>query len=183
MKTLSMAAFGVLLISLPAYSTESRTTAAANLRDTKGSKVGQVVLDQTPNGVLVLARLTDLPPGTHGFHIHEKGKCEVPFESAGGHFNPTGTQHGFAVEPGPHAGDMPNIVVPESGTIEIDSFIRGLKLEGSNGVLDEDGAAIIVHAGADDYRTDPAGSAGARIACGILEKRTDPPSGSAGDVP
>jgi len=157
--------------------TDAKAVASATLKNAEGEQVGQVILDETPNGVLVRARFTDLPSGTHGFHIHQTGKCEPPFESAGGHYNPTGVSHGFNSKDGAHSGDMPNLVVPDSGKIEIDYFLEGVRVnDGSKGILDQDGSAVIVHANADDYHSDPAGAAGARIACGVVEKRSGPVS-------
>jgi len=125
------------------------------------------MLRETPNGVLVYASFTGLPPGSHAFHFHETGQCEPPFKSAGGHFNPDGSAHGFLVEEGPHAGDMPNIHVPTSGELAIENLsgVRALEPD----LLDDDGAAFIVHRGADDYTSQPSGAAGPRIACGVIE--------------
>jgi Cu-Zn family superoxide dismutase len=166
-------AVATVLAATPLFALDVVAIASATLKNAEGSTVGEVVLHETPQGVLVRARFTDLPAGTHGFHIHQTGKCEPPFESAGGHFNPTDASHGFKSENGMHAGDMPNLVVPKSGEIEIDYFLEGVRVnDGSKGVLDQDGASVVVHAKADDYHTDPAGSAGDRIACGVLEKKT-----------
>ncbi|MFW6077728.1 MAG: superoxide dismutase family protein, partial [Hyphomicrobiales bacterium] len=126
-----------------------------------------VQLQETPNGLIVTAELTGLPEGAHGFHIHAVGECEPPFQSAGGHFNPDDSQHGMENPQGLHAGDLPNIHVPASGELTVELFAMGLTLDD---VLDEDGAAMMVHAGADDYESDPAGDAGDRIACGVIER-------------
>lgn len=174
MKLLIVVASTILAVT-PAWAESTMTTASATLRNADGKDVGQVILDETPNGVLVRAHFSDLPPGTHGFHIHAIGKCEPPFKSAGGHYNPTNAHHGFNAKGGPHAGDMPNLIVPASGKVEADFFLDGVKLDdGDKGVLDSDGAAIVVHANADDYHSDPAGNAGPRIACGVVKKRTGP---------
>jgi Cu-Zn family superoxide dismutase len=144
--------------------------ARAELADTNGNSMGTVEFTQSPNGVWVRATLTGLPGGTHGFHIHETGKCEPPFESAGGHYNPAGAEHGFMVEGGPHAGDMPNLNVPESGEATFEAFVLGLSISGEDAqLLDEDGSAVVVHSGADDYSSQPSGDAGDRIACGVVE--------------
>ncbi|MFP4560162.1 MAG: superoxide dismutase family protein [Thiohalorhabdus sp.] len=140
--------------------------AAAELRDADGQEMGEVELKESPHGILVHADLEGMPEGTHAFHIHETGQCEPPFKSAGGHFNPEGKAHGFMSEEGYHAGDMPNIHVPGSGDLELEYFAPGVKLDE---LLDDDGGAILVHEGADDYKTDPAGDAGSRIACGVIE--------------
>ncbi len=142
--------------------------ARAAMANANGESVGEVTLVQTPNGTLLHARLAGLPAGAHAFHVHTVGKCEPPFKSAGGHFNPGGHKHGLFAEGGMHAGDMPNIHVPESGALEIEVLNALLTLDAS--LFDDDGAAIVIHEGPDDYKTDPAGAAGPRIACGVIEK-------------
>lgn len=149
----------------------ARSIAHAELSDASGQPVGSATLTQTPHGVLISAQLHDLPPGQHAFHIHTVGECTPPFTSAGGHFNPAGKQHGIENPAGMHAGDMPNITVPESGTIQFQMLNTITSLdEGSNRILDDDGAALVIHATADDYKSDPAGNAGARIACGVITR-------------
>lgn len=169
---LSLAVAGLLASSVSA---QEPATAGAQLEGLQGEEHGSVSLSQTPHGVLLVANLTGLPEGTHGFHIHETGKCEPPFQSAGGHFNPGGTSHGFLNAEGFHAGDMPNIHVPASGTLQLEVLNSEVSLdpdvEGS--LFDEDGSAIMVHSRADDYASDPAGNAGDRIACGIVRRFTD----------
>jgi Cu-Zn family superoxide dismutase len=147
-------------------------TARAELKTAKGQPVGTATLTETPAGVLVHATLSGLPPGSHAFHIHDVGQCEPPdFKSAGGHFNPGSAHHGFASADGAHAGDLPNIFVPESGKVEVEVLARGVTLgSGSNGLFDANGASLVVHQAADDYKTDPAGNAGARLACGVVVK-------------
>ena len=150
---------------------KSMASASAGMKGLKGEDHGTVTLQQTPNGVLVTTDLQGLPPGEHGFHFHTTGACEPPFESAGGHFNPAEMKHGFESEAGPHAGDLPNIHVSEDGTAQTQHIIPVISLnEGEDGyLLDDDGTAIIVHAGPDDYQTDPSGDSGDRIACGVFE--------------
>ncbi|HEY9427095.1 MAG TPA: superoxide dismutase family protein [Gemmatimonadaceae bacterium] len=149
----------------------ARSSAHADLSDASGQPVGSVTLTQTPHGVLLTARLHDLPAGQHAFHIHAVGECTPPFTSAGGHFNPANRQHGIENPAGMHAGDMPNITIPESGTIDFQVLNEMTSLsEGGNRILDDDGAAVVVHATADDYMSDPAGNAGARIACGVITR-------------
>jgi Cu-Zn family superoxide dismutase len=146
-------------------------TAKAVLKDKSGKDVGTVDLVQTPHGVLLKLSVKGLPAGEHAFHVHAVGKCEPPFTSAGGHFNPGGKKHGMEAADGPHAGDMPNLRVPASGELAVEvanpaiSLVKGQP----NSVFDADGSAVIIHAAADDYKTDPTGNAGDRIACGVIE--------------
>ena len=161
----------VLALSLPAQSAHHEMKAKAALKDPAGRDVGSVAFVQTPNGVLLTARLKGLPPGVHAFHIHAVGKCEPPFKSAGGHYNPGKTKHGFLVEGGIHAGDMPNIHVPSNGALTVEVLNPRVTLaKGKEGtVFDADGSAIVIHQGADDYKSQPSGAAGPRIACGVIK--------------
>jgi Cu-Zn family superoxide dismutase len=150
--------------SAPAVAADKAT---AVLKDANGKEVGKVTLIAVPTGVLLDADLTAVPPGDHAFHIHAIGKCEPPdFKSAGGHFNPEEDKHGLMNEAGPHAGDLPNIHVPENGKLHIEVLNQRVSL--SDGLLDDDGSALVIHQGPDDYKTDPAGNAGPRIACGVI---------------
>jgi Cu-Zn family superoxide dismutase len=154
---------------LAAVSAQAETAKAA-LKDAGGKDVGQVQLLQTPHGVLIKLTLKGVPAGDHAFHVHAVGKCEPPFTSAGGHFNPSSHKHGMEAADGPHAGDMPNLHIPASGelVVEIANPMISLVKGQPNTVFDADGSAIIIHAGADDYKTDPTGNAGDRIACGVI---------------
>jgi len=146
-----------------------QVNATANLIDASGARVGSVTFSDTPAGVLVIGSVSGLGLGAHGVHLHAVGQCDGPaFASAGGHFNPQALKHGFRNPAGHHAGDLPNIVMPASGAYGFQFVADGVKLTGSNGLIDADGAAIIVHSGADDYMTDPSGGSGARLACGIV---------------
>jgi Cu-Zn family superoxide dismutase len=153
-------------------STADAATARAELRNARGDRVGSATLQDTAEGVKLSATFNDLPPGEHAFHVHAVGRCEPPFESAGGHFNPTQQQHGRDNPQGPHAGDMPNIEVSERKPATIEIVLRGVTLDsGPNRLRDGDGASLVVHERADDYTTDPSGNAGARIACGVISER------------
>lgn len=167
---------GALLVALAASAEATEAAEAAGapvetmIRDAKANNVGVAVLTDTPNGLLIEVDFAGLPAGQHAFHIHETGKCEPPFESAGGHFNPGSKHHGFEADAGYHAGDLPDIVIPASGSAKVKMFTPNLRLRtGPAKLLDKDGAALVVHAGPDDYKTDPAGNAGDRIACGVVE--------------
>ncbi len=145
----------------------SGTTSAA-LRDSAGRELGTLTLRDDTGGVAVSGALRDLPQGNHAMHIHETGRCEPPFESAGGHWNPTNRQHGTENPQGPHFGDLPNLIVDADGSVSIQATTPGGTLRGANALLDADSAAIVIHAQPDDNRTDPAGGAGNRIACGVV---------------
>jgi Cu-Zn family superoxide dismutase len=167
---------GVALAVAPAWSEDAAPAAApgaasAVIKDAAGKELGVVKLKAAPRGLFLSAKLSGLTPGVHAFHIHEKGVCEGDFKSAGGHFNPTHAKHGFMSEGGLHAGDMPNLDVPDSGSVDMELFLPDVSLTpGAEGnLLDADGSAFVVHAGPDDYMSDPAGNAGARVACGVVQ--------------
>lgn len=151
----------------------AQDVAKAKLVDLKGIEVGTATLTETPNGVLVHVTVKGVPAGEHAFHIHQVGKCDgaTGFKTAGDHFAVGAQKHGFKTEGGPHAGDLPNIFVGESGAAEGEAFDAKVTLkEGPNSVFDGDGSALVVHAKADDHHTQPSGAAGDRIACGVIEK-------------
>jgi Cu-Zn family superoxide dismutase len=165
-------ALAAALATGAALAQDAMLSATVALKGADGADHGSVTLTETPAGVLVRAELAGVPPGAHGFHFHESGACEPPFESAGGHYNPTAAEHGFKVVGGPHGGDMPNIHVPDSGALTVEMLNTGVTLEADapETLFDDDGTALIIHAGADDYESQPSGDAGDRIACGIVEK-------------
>jgi superoxide dismutase, Cu-Zn family len=184
MRTLTITLSGALLLAAcrtshvdQARADVTRTIRAAavvNLRGSDGTPHGTLQLDAIAGGgVRLTGTLTGLPPGPHGIHLHAAGRCEPPgFESAGGHFNPQGRQHGLRNPAGPHAGDAPNIVADASGRAAVDLTFAGASLEeaGARSLRDADGAAVVVHASQDDQVTDPSGNSGARIACGVIEQ-------------
>lgn len=135
-----------------------------------GNALGKATLSQVADGTRVQLDITGLPTGTYAVHLHGVGRCDGPdFTSAGGHFNPAMKQHGTLNPAGSHAGDLPNVSVTADRRGNLDATIPGLRLTGGDAPLvDADGATIMVHAAPDDYRTDPAGNAGSRIACGVL---------------
>ena len=146
--------------------------AKAEIKTADGKSVGTLNLEETPRGVLITADLSNLPAGTHAFHIHETGKCEAPFKTAGGHFNPDMKKHGMKAGDGQHAGDLPNIYVGSDGKARFEAVAHGVTLKAGekNSLMDTDGSAFVLHDKADDYKTDPAGAAGDRIACGVVAK-------------
>jgi Cu-Zn family superoxide dismutase len=147
--------------------------ARVDLINTDKESVGTGFLRETPTGILIHLTLQNVPEGVHGIHLHEVGKCDTPdFKSAGGHVNPMALTHGIMNTKGFHLGDLPNIHVGSEGKLEFEVWVPESSLDKlDKNLLDEDGAALVIHEGADDYTTDPAGAAGPRIACGIIEKK------------
>jgi Cu-Zn family superoxide dismutase len=169
-KRMRLGAIAAMLFAAPALPAAAQS-ASAPLKNAEGKEVGSANLIQTPHGVLINVSVKGLPPGEHAFHVHAVGKCEPPFTSAGGHFNPESKKHGLLAAEGQHAGDMPNLHIPQSGDLTIEILNTGITLEKGkpNSVFDADGSAVVIHAGSDDYKSDPAGNAGDRIACGVIQ--------------
>lgn len=189
MKTISLLG-GVLLLAACAQDVETeaavpepvepaRTEAAtpvgmqarASIINPQGEQIGTATFIQEENGVQVEAEVSGLSSGAHGFHIHETGMCEpTDFSSAGDHFNPTNQQHGLEIEAGPHAGDLPNILIGEDGSGSQSVLNPYVTLdEGSTSLLGGSGTALMIHEGSDDYQSQPSGDAGSRVGCGVIE--------------
>ena len=167
--TLLVAGLTLAAASVPGMA--EKATARAEFKNPQGATVGEATLRETDDGVEIQLVLRNLHAGKHGFHIHEKGSCIGPdFESAGGHFNPTGKQHGLENPAGPHAGDAHNIEISSDGSLETQILNKHVTLqEGkANSLFKPGGTALVVHAVRDDQKTDPAGEAGPPIACGIV---------------
>ena len=161
-KTL-LAAAG-LMLGLAGAATAQDGMATAALKTADGADAGTVTFQEMPAGVLVKADLTGLPPGAHGFHIHQTGACTPDFKAAGEHLAPDGHEHGFGATAEPHAGDLPNIVAGDDGAASAEFLDWRLKF---TDLMDDDGSAIMVHADPDDYMDKS--SAGDRFACGVID--------------
>lgn len=149
-------------------------SAAAEIRDPAGRVVARAVVEQAGDSLRIRVDAAGLAPGTYGAHVHGVGRCDPPaFATAGPHWNPTGRQHGRDNPQGRHMGDLPNLVVGTDGRGSFEYTVPAARLGGGSAatLLDGDGAAVVIHAQADDYRTDPSGNSGARIACGVLGAR------------
>ena len=171
-----MAAAGVAAILTGCAATEAeadggryaagRFKAEAALKTAAGADAGKAVAQEADGGLRVTVEVGGISPGAHGAHVHTTGKCDAPeVTTAGGHWNPTARKHGLENPEGPHAGDMPNLTVGADGRGTLTFMLPAGTYEG---LLDEDGAAFVVHAGADDLKTDPSGNSGGRIACGVF---------------
>ncbi|WOI57496.1 superoxide dismutase family protein [Palleronia sp. LCG004] len=141
----------------------------ADVMNSEGTSIGTVTVNDTASGqALIVVALSDLPEGSHGIHLHETGDCSADdFSSAGGHISGD-REHGILAAGGPHPGDLPNVVVGSDGNVNVEIFNDLIDIEGM--LLDDNGAAFIVHSEPDDYSSQPSGDAGDRIACGVLEE-------------
>jgi len=154
----------------PAMAEPSAAPQTIALNGTDGRPVGTVTLNEDSNGVTIKVDASAIAAGTHGVHLHEKGLCEGPkFESAGAHWNPQSKQHGRDNPMGAHLGDLANFEIGQAGAATTSFTVAGVTMSGATKALaDADGTSLVVHAKADDYRTDPSGNSGDRVACAVL---------------
>jgi superoxide dismutase, Cu-Zn family len=177
MRPITYITAAMLLVSTavsPVVQGQPRSEILVGLHNAQGEQIGNVTLREDESaGVLIRGKVSKLPPGAHGFHIHAVGKCEPPdFMSAGPHFNPLGKQHGVKNPAGPHAGDLADLSVGPDGSVEVNVVAPDVTLgAGSRSLTITEGTALVIHAEPDDNSTDPDGRAGARIACGVITKK------------
>jgi Cu-Zn family superoxide dismutase len=155
-----------------AFASTSSAKILVQLKDAQGKVVGSAILSESTPGITMEVNIDSLPTGEHAIHFHQNAKCEAPdFKSAGGHFNPDGKKHGLENPEGHHAGDNPNFTVAADGKAHFKIEDKDVTLgDDSHSLFSNGGTALIVHAKADDQKTDPAGNAGDRIACGVITK-------------
>lgn len=176
MKTLIMCApamaalAGCAAMEQPVMEPPMMGSATADIRDNAGLPRATATATPLGDGIRVQVSAMNMAPGAYGAHVHTTGRCDPPgFESAGGHWNPTNQEHGKDNPQGMHKGDLPNLMVGTNGRGTMEINIPGVSLAGAgHRLMDADGAALVIHASADDYRTDPSGNSGARIACGVF---------------
>jgi superoxide dismutase, Cu-Zn family len=174
-KLVLIAFIPLLAACAPGQPVETGTVSAAAeamLIRSDGSAAGVATLTQRSDG-LWLSVSADAPgTGTYGMHVHSVGRCEGPgFETAGSHWNPANRQHGHDNPMGAHAGDLANVTANSEGKLITATPLKGVMLSGAGGVLDADGASIVIHEKADDYKTDPSGNSGKRLICGVFSQR------------
>ena len=144
--------------------------AIAALASADGKPVGTAAVSRHASATIVSVTVTGAPGAVHGLHLHTVGKCESPFTSAGPHLNPGGHQHGKDSPLGAHLGDLPNVTIDKAGFGSVSIGLAGDAASIEAALFDADGTSIVLHAAADDYRSDPTGNSGARIACGVLKQ-------------
>lgn len=167
-RTITLALAGLFGVTLYA----ATKPVNVDLKDGMGKEVGTAKISPSGTGVKIALNVKGLTPGEHAVHIHQNAKCEGPaFTTAGGHFNPEMKHHGLQNPEGPHAGDMPNFTVKPNGTAKVTVDDPRVNLgDGADSVFANGGTALMIHAKADDLKSDPAGNAGDRIACGVITK-------------
>ena len=172
MRRVVIVVLSLLLAGCAGMQAAGDNAAMAELRNASGANVGTATFTQVGNVVRIVLEAKGLTPGLHGVHIHAVGKCDPPdFTSAGPHFNPTGKQHGALNTQGSHAGDLPNLNVAADGSGRLETANEQISLgSGASSLWDADGSALVVHAAPDDFKTDPTGNSGARMACGVITK-------------
>jgi superoxide dismutase, Cu-Zn family len=177
MRNATLASLAVTLVLFPGCARQeaiehpaAAADARAELVDAGGRVLARALARDNAGRLTINVEAEELPPGTYATHVHAVGRCDPPgFESAGPHWNPTERQHGSQNPQGQHLGDLPNLLVGADGQGSFELTIGGARLSGGGrGLLDRDGSALVIHAGPDDYRTDPSGNSGARIACGVF---------------
>ena len=162
-------AMAALTSLVPAAAAKTATIGQATVLNSAGVVSGDLRLIDRGGAVELKLAVRGLPAGQHGVHLHTIGSCNAPdFASAGGHLNPHGRMHGSANPQGSHLGDLPNLVVGRSGKGSLTARLAGTRADLWPVLFDGDGTALVVHAAADDYRTDPSGNSGTRFACGVL---------------
>jgi Cu-Zn family superoxide dismutase len=181
MKRITMCAAAAASLTLAACASQRNTegplagvplgpsSAAADLMDASGRTVARVTAEEAGEGVRLRVEATGMPAGAYGAHVHTTGRCDAPgFETAGPHWNPNGRLHGKDNPAGMHKGDLPNLMVGTDGRGSFEYTVLGAAIGGPGAMLDADGASVVIHQRPDDYRTDPSGNSGDRIACGVL---------------
>jgi len=172
MKFRSLLLVPALFWATAAFAQGTPQSAHADIVNAQGQKIGTAAFVPSQSGVRIDLDVSQLPPGVHAIHIHAVGKCEGPdFKTAGGHFNPEMKKHGKDSPDGPHAGDLLNITVAANGSVKTSLVATQVTLgAGPNSLFHEGGTAVVIHEKEDDYKTDPSGNSGARIACGVIQR-------------